>query len=158
MLRDMHAALLARGLGVPSELAAALCVVHSYVIVRPLIKAGDHPAAARMLIRVAKNISKFPLRRGHPPPPDPRRCCADFDVNGHRVSARGVKALGVRVCNDAHAAFPPPPPVDGCRPEYKDEIQAAYKRKIESSVRKPDKSEEIEPLSPCPFCKNMMYF
>lgn len=32
----------------------------SQVIVKRLVKAGDHPSAAIMLVRVAKNIQQFP--------------------------------------------------------------------------------------------------
>ena len=36
-------------------------LLHSYVLVRPLTKMGDHLAGARMLVRVAKHISRFPM-------------------------------------------------------------------------------------------------
>ncbi|KAL3685392.1 hypothetical protein R1sor_003414 [Riccia sorocarpa] len=39
------------------------------------------------------------------------------------------------------------------RPEYRNQITSAYKRKIESIVRKPEKTEEDETVTPCPFCK-----
>ena len=42
------------------ELALNLMLLHSYVLVRPLTKIGDHLSGARMLIRVAKHISRFP--------------------------------------------------------------------------------------------------
>ena len=44
------------------------------------------------------------------------------------------------------------------RPEYRDEINPKFKRKIETIVRKKrDYSEELEePLSPCPFCQNLL--
>ena len=38
------------------------------------------------------------------------------------------------------------------RPEYRNQIDLKYKKKIEMIVRKPDKTEEEEPLSPCPYC------
>ena len=38
------------------------------------------------------------------------------------------------------------------RPEYRSNIDAKYKKKIEMIVRKPDKEEEEEPMSPCPVC------
>jgi WD repeat-containing protein 19 len=38
------------------------------------------------------------------------------------------------------------------RPEYRNNIDLKYKKKIEMIVRKPDKTEEEEPLTPCPYC------
>jgi WD repeat-containing protein 19 len=38
------------------------------------------------------------------------------------------------------------------RPEYRNQIDLKYKKKIEMIVRKPDKTEEEEPLTSCPFC------
>ena len=43
------------------ELAHNLMLLHSYVLVKVLVKNGDHLAGARMLCRVAKSISKFKL-------------------------------------------------------------------------------------------------
>lgn len=39
------------------------------------------------------------------------------------------------------------------RPEYRKSISEQYKRKIENIVRKPEKCDEEEPMSECPFCK-----
>ena len=38
------------------------------------------------------------------------------------------------------------------RPEYRNSIDLKYKKKIEMIVRKPDKTEEEEPVGPCPVC------
>ncbi len=38
------------------------------------------------------------------------------------------------------------------RPEYKDQIDAKYKKKIEALVRHPDRSEIEESATPCPNC------
>merc|ERR1719213_853443 len=35
-------------------------ILHSYVLVKRLVKIGDHSNAALMLLRVAKNIQQFP--------------------------------------------------------------------------------------------------
>ena len=37
-----------------------LMILHSYILARLHVKRGDHLRGARMLLRVAKNISKFP--------------------------------------------------------------------------------------------------
>lgn len=39
-----------------------LRLLHSYILVRLHVKRNDHLRGARMLIRVANNISKFPSR------------------------------------------------------------------------------------------------
>merc|ERR1719213_792318 len=35
-------------------------ILHSYVLVKRLVKVGNHHVAALMLLRVAKNIQQFP--------------------------------------------------------------------------------------------------
>merc|ERR1712004_463739 len=47
-------------LALPQELWRRLMILHSYVIVKRLVKTGDHQTAALMLLRVAKNIQQFP--------------------------------------------------------------------------------------------------
>lgn len=44
----------------PTELMRALMLLHSYTLVKSLIAINDHLNAARMLVRVARSISKFP--------------------------------------------------------------------------------------------------
>lgn len=38
------------------------------------------------------------------------------------------------------------------RPEYRDQIDSKYKKKIETLVRYPERSEIEEELTPCPKC------
>ena len=38
-------------------------LLHSYMLVKPHVKKGDHGRAARLLLRVANNISRFPSRK-----------------------------------------------------------------------------------------------
>merc|ERR1712023_241400 len=45
---------------VQQTLRRPFVLLHSYMLVKKLVKRGDHASAARMLLRVAKNISKFP--------------------------------------------------------------------------------------------------
>lgn len=44
----------------PMELTRALALLHSYILVKSLVTLGDHMAAARLLVRVSRDISKFP--------------------------------------------------------------------------------------------------
>ena len=41
-------------------MANNLMILHSYTLARLHVRRGDHLAGARMLLRVANNISKFP--------------------------------------------------------------------------------------------------
>ena len=43
-------------------MSKALSLLHSYTLARLHVKKGNHTMAARMLIRVADNISKFSAR------------------------------------------------------------------------------------------------
>ena len=52
--------LMQMSMNVPKNLRQAFSLIHSYLLVKNLAKSGDHLNAARMLIRVANNISKFP--------------------------------------------------------------------------------------------------
>jgi WD repeat-containing protein 19 len=47
-------------LKIPFDLNNKLMLVHSFQLGKRLVKMGNHLGAARMLIRVAKNISQFP--------------------------------------------------------------------------------------------------
>jgi WD repeat-containing protein 19 len=38
------------------------------------------------------------------------------------------------------------------RPEYRKDVNATYRKKIETIVRRPQQAEEEESLSPCPYC------
>jgi WD repeat-containing protein 19 len=42
------------------------------------------------------------------------------------------------------------------RPEYRSQIDAKFKRKIEAIVRKPSKTEETERASECPYCRFLL--
>ncbi|KAL1529596.1 hypothetical protein AB1Y20_000539 [Prymnesium parvum] len=129
ILFDTHKELTSQKIRVPQELAHNLMLLHSYVLVKPLVKVNDHLAAARMLSRVARNISKFPM---HVVP-----IITSTVIECHRAGLRG-------------AAFEYASML--MRPEYRPEIQEAYKRKIEAIVRKPgDKSDIEEPETPSPY-------
>ena len=99
------------------------------MLVRPLTKMGDHLSAARMLIRVCKHISRFPM---HVVP-----IMTSTVIECHRS--------GLRAAAFEHASTL-------MRPEYRSQIGEAYKRKIEAIVRKPGEREDLdEPETPSPF-------
>ena len=59
----MYQELNSHNIVIPMEMARSLQLLHSYVIVRMHIRRGQHLTAARLLIRVAESISKFPSRK-----------------------------------------------------------------------------------------------
>ena len=52
-------------IAVPAEMRNNLMLLHSYVLARLHIKKGDHLKGARMLLRVAANISRHDYSRCH---------------------------------------------------------------------------------------------
>ncbi|CAL1537974.1 unnamed protein product [Lymnaea stagnalis] len=129
VLFSMYQELKENKIKIPSEMATNLMILHSYILVKIHVKQGDHMKGARMLIRVANNISKFP---SHIVP-----ILTSTVIECHRA--------GLKNSSFSYAAML-------MRPEYRNDIDLKYKRKIEMIVRKPDKSEEEEPITPCPFC------
>lgn len=129
ILFETYRELGAQKIRVPQELAANLMLLHSYVLVRPLTKLGDHISAARMLIRVAKHISKFPM---HLVP-----ILTSTVIECHKA---GLRASAFEYASTL------------MRPEYRPHLGEAYKRKIEAIVRKPGERTDLEePVTPSPY-------
>jgi len=95
------------------------------------VKRGDHQRAARMLIRVAENISKFPK---HIVP-----ILTSTVVECHKS--------GLNHSSFSYAAML-------MRPEYRTQLDPKIKKKIEHIVRRSGGKtvDEDEETSPCPFC------
>jgi WD repeat-containing protein 19 len=130
VLFDTYQELRSHHVSIPQKLRRTLLLLHSYVIVKPLMKSGDHESAARMLLRVAKNISKF---QQHIVP-----ILTLTVVESHRA--------GLKETATEYAAML-------CRPEYRESIAEQYRRKIEGLVRRRKKEEDVEEsTSPCVFC------
>ena len=60
VLFKMHSELMNNNIPIPGEMKHNLMILHSYILARLHVKRGDHLKGARMLLRVAQNISKFP--------------------------------------------------------------------------------------------------
>ncbi|ELV10439.1 WD repeat-containing protein 19 [Tupaia chinensis] len=133
VLFGMYAELQAQKIKIPSEMATNLMILHSYILVKIHVKSGDHMKGARMLIRVANNISKFP---SHIVP-----ILTSTVIECHRA--------GLKNSAFSFAAML-------MRPEYRNKIDAKYKKKIEAMVRRPDTSEIEEATTPCPFCEFLL--
>ncbi|GMH41872.1 hypothetical protein BSKO_09782 [Bryopsis sp. KO-2023] len=122
--------LLSLGQQLPLELNRALTLLHSYVIVRSQTNLQNHMTGARLLIRVAQNVSKFPAHTVN--------ILVSTVIECHRA---GLKETAFEYASML------------MRPEYRQQIVAPYKRKIENLVRKPDHEKDVEPLSSeCPYC------
>nr|KAJ3420801.1 WD repeat-containing protein 19 [Polyrhizophydium stewartii] len=118
---------------VPAELDRMLMLLHSYMLVKTLVRIDEHVKGARMLMRVSNNISRFP---SHVVP-----ILTSTVVECHRA---GLK----KEAFDYAAML--------MRPEYRQKVDAKFKRKIEQIVRRPEKEGTPEPTTPCPFCANMV--
>lgn len=97
---------------VPIELGKMLMLLHSYILVKVLIKIDDHEKAAQMLTRVSNNISKFPA---HIVP-----ILTSTVIECQRA---GMKRQALEFAATL------------MRPEYRNRVDAKYKRKIEQIVR-----------------------
>ncbi|KAG5897933.1 hypothetical protein JTB14_014047 [Gonioctena quinquepunctata] len=129
------------GIKIPYEMYANLMLLHSYILVRLHVRRGDHLKGARMLIRVANNISKFP---SHVVP-----ILTSTVIECHRASLRqAAYKYATTLMN----------------PEHRRSIDPKYSKKIEAVVRKPPKNgkdgepiiDPVEPLTPCPYCENVL--
>ncbi|CAG5102206.1 Similar to Wdr19: WD repeat-containing protein 19 (Mus musculus) [Cotesia congregata] len=135
VLFGMYQELKRNKITIPLEMNNNLRLLHSYILVRLHVKRNDHLRGARMLIRVANNISKFP---SHIVP-----ILTSTVIECHRA--------GLKYAAFNYAAML-------MRPEYRTQVNIKYSKKIEAIVRKPPRSKdhevEDEPLTPCPYCKN----
>ena len=120
---------------VPLQLRSLFVLLHSYVLAKRLAKKGDHQGAARMLLRVAENISKFPTST----------------VPILTSTVIECQRAGLKNSSYEYALVL-------MRPEYRPLIDANLKRKIEAIVRRrAANNEDIqEELSPCPISGQMI--
>ena len=114
---------------VPLQLRQGFVLLHSYILVKSLVRSGNHMAAARMLLRVVQSVSKFPL---HVVP-----ILTSTVIECQRA---GLKSSAYE-----HAVML-------MRPEYRANIDVNLKRKIEAIVRRRSAQgdEPPEDVSPCP--------
>ena len=112
ILFETHKDLEAQHIRVPQALSKSLLLLHSYNIVKKLVKLGNHTAAARMLVRVAKNISKFP---------------------SHVVPILTSTVIECQRAGLKRSAFEYASML--MRNEYRSQIEPKFKRKIEALVR-----------------------
>ncbi|XP_065554920.1 WD repeat-containing protein 19 isoform X2 [Lathamus discolor] len=129
VLFSMYSELKTQKIKIPSEMATNLMILHSYMLAKTHIKRGDHMKGARMLIRVANNISKFPSHVV--------QILTSVVIECHRA--------GLKNSAFSFAAML-------MRPEYRNKIDLKYKKKIEAVVRHPSTTAIEEPTTACPYC------
>ncbi|KAJ3181263.1 WD repeat-containing protein 19 [Geranomyces variabilis] len=133
LLLDNYKQLRATKNHVPAEIERMLMLLHSYMLVKALVRINEHERGARMLMRVANNISKFP---------------------SHIVPILTSTVIECYRAGFKRAAFEYGAML--MRPEHRNKIDAKYKSRIEKIVRRPETDEIEEPTSPCPFCGNLV--
>lgn len=140
MLYTMYLELSKNNIKIPQEMYSNLMLLHSYILVRLHVKQNNHMNGARLLIRVANNISKFPSHIV----PILTSTVIECSRAGLKTSAFNYAAILMRS-------------------EYRSQIDPKYCKKIEAIVRKPAKGqkmgcfiEEKEPQAPCPICNSLM--
>jgi WD repeat-containing protein 19 len=129
VLFETHRALEQSGTRTPRVLQQALLLLHSYLLVKRLVKLEQHEAAARMCLRVARSISRFPM---------------------HVVPILTSAVIECQRAGLKKSAFE-----YACvlmRPEHKDNVEEKFKKKIEALVRRPSDEELEERMCSCPFC------
>ncbi|KAL4424934.1 hypothetical protein ABPG77_009663 [Micractinium sp. CCAP 211/92] len=122
-----------RGAPATPSLLRTLHLLHSYLLVRTLVRQGDHPAAARLLLVVADGIAAFPRHAA--------AILTSAVIECHRA---GLHSAAQRWA----AALQQPP--------YAGQVAAAYAKKIEAIARQPAWTEcgpsDAEPACDCLFC------
>ncbi|MEW5304579.1 MAG: hypothetical protein WDW36_007181 [Sanguina aurantia] len=115
----------------PGELMRALLLLHSYTLVKSLIAVNDHVGAARMLVRVAHNISKFP-----------KHIVPILTSTVIECQRAGLKKTAFEYASML------------MRSEYREHVAIKYRKKIELMVRRTDReADEVEEAQmDCPFC------
>merc|ERR1719158_1789592 len=102
---------MSHGIKVPMDLSKRLMILHSYILVKVLVKQGDHLSGGRMLIRVAKHISKFPSHVV------PILTSTVIECQRSSLKRNAYEYASMLM-----------------RPEYRSQIASQYKRKIEAIV------------------------
>jgi len=131
LLFGMMKELKLRQIKIPSEMENNLLILHTYILVKWHIKRGNHNIAARLLVRVAENISKFP---------------------SHIVQLLTTTVIECHKSKLKHSSFSYAAML--MRPEYRTKVDVKYKKKIEQIVRKTGSQveDEEEDSTPCPYC------
>ena len=120
---------------IPQTLRQKFILLHSYMLVKSLVRAGNHTGASRLLQRVIHSISQFPQ---------------------HIVAILTSAVIECQRANMKLSCYEYA--VMLMKPEYRPIIDPNLKRKIEAIVRrKIAQNEEAEDgMSLCPICSQLM--
>jgi WD repeat-containing protein 19 len=121
---------------VPLLMRQIFILLHSYELVKTMIKRQEHYNAAKLLLRVAQNISRFPRNK----------VPSILTATVIECQLAGLKASSYEYA------------VTLVRPEYRSELDPNIKRKIEAVVRRrAANTEDIpEELSLCPLSNQLI--
>ncbi|KFM71007.1 WD repeat-containing protein 19, partial [Stegodyphus mimosarum] len=130
LLLGMYQKLKEQGMKIPAEMSNSLMLLHSYSLGKLHMLRGDHMKSARMLIRVCDNINRFPRH----------------DVQILTTAVFECQKAGLHKSAYKTAVIL-------MRPKHRSKIEAKYKKKIETIVRKSLKAQDVEEAkTPCPYC------
>ena len=107
VLFNMWQELVRHGIPVPYEMGQSLLVLHSYTLARLHVRRGDHLRGARMLLRVAASISRFP---SHTVPIltstviECHRSLTNIVQSNHSCLQVWPEELCIHICRDADEA------------------------------------------------------
>ena len=120
---------------VPLQLRTQFVLLHSYLLMKRLIKSGNHQDAARMSLRVSESVSKFP-----------QHIVPILTTTVVECQRAGLKASAYEYA------------VILMRPEHRPTIDPNLKRKIEAIVRRRASNLEdiAEGLSMCPISNQLI--
>ena len=120
---------------VPQQLRQMFVVLHSYQLVKKLAKRGDHEGTARLLLRVVKNISKFPKHQV--------RILISTIIECQKSGLKNsAYEWATYICSN---------------PDFKKELEESkFKNKIQTIIRRPNRDEKPEEMSPCPISGEMI--
>ena len=138
ILLDTALVLQDKGVRLASDLRRTLMLVHSYLSVKHLLKPlEDHISAARLLLRVARNIQKFPKHVATILTTTVVECTkVDFKGSAYQYACQLLQAE-----------------------DLQKDIPEKHRKKIETVVRKKGREELVdppEPNTPCPFCNALV--
>lgn len=128
-LRTAAQALLDAKARLPSPVARQLELLHGYLLVKRLVAINDHVGAAWMLRRAAARLSAFKVHTVQVLTSAVIEC----QRAGYKRTAHGYA-------------------MQLMRPEYRNEVNPKFRRKIEALVRHPRDEEADTELTPCPVC------
>lgn len=123
-----------RNMRVPNDLRRCFMLLHSYIIVKDVITLlKDEATGTRLLLRVARNIQKFPKHMSE------ILCCTVTQCSraGFKKSAFDFACFLIQ------------------QEKYRLGLPEKERKRIEGIVRKSGKDELVDPVenaSPCPFC------